>query len=368
MEGTRVLIVEDEEFLALDLEARLEGLGLSVIGRVDNGEAALQLAARERPDLALLDIMILGDMDGVETGRRLAELEIPVIYLTAHTGFDTVKRAATTGPYGFLTKPVQPVELVASVTVALAKAKLERELRAQERRLIAEQDQLLALIGHEIRTPVAIVQAAADSLRLLDQARPNAERERRYERIIAAARRIDAMIALAARRDSRSAFAGDNPQQVDLVELTAEVLAELGEAERRQVRFATAETHATVFVGLELMRFVLINLLDNAFKYAPPGTSIDISLRQSLLSEQVTWTITDQGPGVDEAERERIFEKFYRCPRQSSSPGLGLGLYIARSSIERFGGRLGYVARTEPGACFEISLPAWSRLAHAARP
>jgi signal transduction histidine kinase len=359
MDGARVLLVEDEEFMALDLEARLEGIGLTVVARADNGAAALQEAAEHKPDLALLDIMIIGDMDGVETGRRLAELGIPVVYLTAHTEIDTIRRAAATGPYGFLTKPVQTIELLASITVALAKARIERELRAQEQRLIAEQDQLLALIGHEIRTPVAIIQAAADSLRLLDQEPPEPERERRYQRITNSARRIDAMIALASRRDSRSAFAGDNPAPVDLLVLSHEVLAELGPAERQRLSFETSEGTAMVFVGLELMRFVLVNLLDNAFKYAPPGSVITVRLRQLALSDEVCWSISDQGPGVAEAERERIFEKFYRCPQQSSAPGLGLGLYIARSTILRFGGRLDYVAPAGAGACLAITLPLW---------
>lgn len=361
MEPASILIVEDEEFIALDIEARLEGIGHWVVGRVNNGAEALRLARDQQPDLALLDIMIVGDMDGIETGQRLRELGVPVIYLTAHSEMETVQRAAETGPYGFLTKPVHTIELLAGVTVALAKARLERQLREEQQRLIGEQDQLLALIGHEIRTPVAVIQAAVDSLRTVDETNRHPERERRYDRITGAARRIDAMIALASRRDSRSAFAGDNPQPVDLVALTHGVIRDLPAAEQGRVRFSTAETGATVFVGLELMRFVLLNLLDNAIKYAPPESEISLSLRQAALTDVVRWTITDQGRGVAQAERERIFDKFYRSQESSSAPGLGLGLYIARSSIERFGGQLQYVGRESGGACFEITLPAWRK-------
>lgn len=354
--GATVLIVEDEEFLALDLEARLQGLGLEVLARADNGSSALEIAEQHQPDLALLDVMILGDMDGVETGRRLAARGIPVIYLTAFPRVDVIERAAETGPYGFLTKPVQTVELLASITVALAKARIERELRAQEQRLIAEQDQLLALIGHEIRTPVAVIQAAADSLRMLDATAENPERGRRYERIHNATRRINAMIALAGRRDSRSAFAGDNPQVADLVLLTQEVIQELAPADQVRVRFIHSQSAMKVFVGVELMRFVLLNLLDNACKYSPPGTEIRAELQQEANSE-VVWTICDQGAGVPEAEQERIFDKFYRSQDHQSSPGLGLGLYIARTSVDRFGGQLTYVGGVSSGACFRIVLP-----------
>lgn len=134
MTSARVLIVEDEAVVALDLKAQLEDMGEAVCGVAESGAQALAIARAERPDLALMDIRIRGDMDGVElAGRFASELQIPVIYLTSFSDAETVRRAAETAPYGFLTKPFQAQELRAGIQVALYKARMERRLRESER-------------------------------------------------------------------------------------------------------------------------------------------------------------------------------------------------------------------------------------------
>lgn len=132
MKNNRILIVEDEQVIALDLQLNLEEMGYVVVANTDNGPDAIALANRHKPDLVLMDIMLKGPMDGIEAAQAIGELHIPVIYLTAYSDSQTVQRAAATAPYGFLTKPFQRREIAASIEVALYKTQMERQLRDSE--------------------------------------------------------------------------------------------------------------------------------------------------------------------------------------------------------------------------------------------
>ena len=102
---------------------------------------------------------------------------------------------------------------------------------------------------------------------------------------------------------------------------------------------------------------VLVNLLDNAVKYAPNGASIVVSTRR--LRETVRVSVRDEGAGVPPSERSRIFEKFYRRrPHLMRGPGgTGLGLYISRELVERMGGRIGVRSGSGRGSTFYFDLP-----------
>jgi diguanylate cyclase (GGDEF)-like protein/PAS domain S-box-containing protein len=128
-----ILIVEDEAIVALDLQYQLEEMGYAVCGIADNGRDAIDLARTRHPALVLMDIVIKGEMDGIKAAQHIGhELRIPVIFLTAYSDMPTVKRAAETAPYGYLTKPFQLHELRAAIEVALYKVTLERRLYESE--------------------------------------------------------------------------------------------------------------------------------------------------------------------------------------------------------------------------------------------
>jgi PAS domain S-box-containing protein len=122
----KILIVEDEPIIALDLEQQLVDFGFEVTGRAQCADEALMAVEESLPDLALMDLHILGSLDGVETARLLRDAyRIPSIFLTAHNDDQTVSRAALEMPYGFLTKPFQSRELKATIRVAMHKAKID---------------------------------------------------------------------------------------------------------------------------------------------------------------------------------------------------------------------------------------------------
>ena len=136
MAPSSILIVEDEAVVALDLKMQLEDLGYRVVGIADDAEQALRLAAQHQPALALMDIQLRGPVDGVAVAGELRRrMGLPVIFLTSFSDAQTVRRAAETAPYGYLTKPFQIKEVAAGVEVALAKAQMERADRGTERTL-----------------------------------------------------------------------------------------------------------------------------------------------------------------------------------------------------------------------------------------
>jgi PAS domain S-box-containing protein len=133
---TRVMVVEDERVVALNIKRRLISLGYEVPAFASNGRQALEEMNAVRPDIVLMDIHIEGNMDGIETASRIPEqLNIPVIYLTAYSGDDTLERARETKPYGYLLKPFSERELHATIQMALERRKTDMALRESEARL-----------------------------------------------------------------------------------------------------------------------------------------------------------------------------------------------------------------------------------------
>lgn len=123
----RVLIVEDEAISALALEQNLEHMGYEVVGMAVSGEEAIAKAITEYPDVVLMDIVLKGEMDGIEVARRIREkVDAAVIYLTAYSDDETLARAKQTGSYACLIKPYQERELAITIEMALSKRDLER--------------------------------------------------------------------------------------------------------------------------------------------------------------------------------------------------------------------------------------------------
>lgn len=131
--SARILIVEDERITAEDLRDILTDLGYTVTGSVSSGADAIARAEEMRPDLALMDIRIKGEMDGTATARILRErFNIPVVYLTAHADRATLERAKAAEPLGYITKPFQEAELHASIEIALHKHREDLKARDKE--------------------------------------------------------------------------------------------------------------------------------------------------------------------------------------------------------------------------------------------
>lgn len=129
----RLLIVEDEPIVSMDLQIRLTQLGYRVVGAAVEGKQALLLADQVRPDLVLMDIRLQGPMDGIDTAEEMrARFHLPIVFLTAYTESATWQRAKKVDPFGYLLKPFEDIDLKIAIEMALYKHATERKLQASE--------------------------------------------------------------------------------------------------------------------------------------------------------------------------------------------------------------------------------------------
>lgn len=130
MAEKRILVVEDEAIIAMEIEDRLKELGYSVLELVDTGEEAVKKANSLHPDLVLMDIMLKENMTGIEAASKIRdEVGVPVIYLTANADKVTVQLAKHTEPFGYIVKPFKERDLQIAIELALYKHEIERKLR-----------------------------------------------------------------------------------------------------------------------------------------------------------------------------------------------------------------------------------------------
>ena len=135
MKQIRILVVEDERVVAMDIKNRLNRLGYAVAAEAVSGEAAIKKAGEASPDLVLMDIMLEGKTDGIEAAEEIrSRLNIPVIYLTAHTDTNTLERAKLTEPFGYIIKPFEERALHTAIEMALYKHRMEAKLRESRER------------------------------------------------------------------------------------------------------------------------------------------------------------------------------------------------------------------------------------------
>ncbi|HOI40778.1 MAG TPA: histidine kinase dimerization/phosphoacceptor domain -containing protein [Methanobacterium sp.] len=157
-----ILIVEDESVEAMNLKNSLQIMGYDVLGVASRGAEAIEKAKKLKPDLILMDVILQGDMDGIEAAKHIKKLKIPIIYLTALPDDDTVNRALLSEPYGYIIKPYDNRKLKISIEVALYKDRMQKRLKKTQEdyyqtifentgtaTVIIEEDKTLSLVNTE---------------------------------------------------------------------------------------------------------------------------------------------------------------------------------------------------------------------------
>ena len=143
MAQTNVLVVEDESIVSKDIQHSLKKLGYHVVGAASTGEQAVALAKEHVPDIILMDIMLKGEMSGIDAAEAIRkEANIPVIFLTAYADESTLAKAKVTQPYGYIIKPFKEIDIHMSIEMALYKHKKETEV-------LKERDMLYALVENK---------------------------------------------------------------------------------------------------------------------------------------------------------------------------------------------------------------------------
>jgi two-component system, cell cycle sensor histidine kinase and response regulator CckA len=137
MTPASILIVEDEAIVAMDLKLQLQDLGYSVAGLASTGQEAIDMAARLRPALVLMDISLGVGMDGIQAAHHVQAMGLPVVFLTAFADETTLARAKDSGPYGYILKPFDERTLHSTIEMALYRHRMEQEIKGSESKLRA---------------------------------------------------------------------------------------------------------------------------------------------------------------------------------------------------------------------------------------
>lgn len=260
----------------------------------------------------------------------------------------------------FATEDEQLLEtFAAQAALALERTRLTRV--AAEASALAESDALksalLASLSHDLRTPLAVIKASSSSL--LDSS-VAWDADSRSEFLLAIDEETDRLARMVDNLLDLTRIEGGtlHPDKswYDIAELVADV------ANRPAVRSPDHPLRVDIQPDLPLVCFdyvkiaqVLVNLIENAVKYTPPGTPIVVTARAAR--DAVELAVTDSGPGIPANELDRIFDPFYRSPRNARVPGTGIGLAIARGFVEAHGGRIRVESRPGGGASFRFTLP-----------
>ena len=153
MSKTNILIVEDESIVAKDIQNCLKKLGYSVIAICSNGEDAVKAAEEKGPDIILMDIMLKGEMSGIDTANHIREkYNKPIIFLTAYADESTLNKAKVSEPYGYIIKPYKEIDLHTSIEMALYKHQKETEVRK-------ERDFLYSLVENKSAQDIIFVKS-----------------------------------------------------------------------------------------------------------------------------------------------------------------------------------------------------------------
>lgn len=143
MAKINVLVVEDESIVSKDIQHSLKKLGYNVVGASSTGEKAIELALGARPDVILMDIMLKGEMNGIEAADEIRKTcSIPVIFLTAYADESTLSKAKITEPYGYILKPFKEIDLHTTIEMAIYK-------HGREQEVVKERDLLFSLVENK---------------------------------------------------------------------------------------------------------------------------------------------------------------------------------------------------------------------------
>jgi signal transduction histidine kinase len=233
----------------------------------------------------------------------------------------------------------------------------ERATAEELRRLSALRADFVSLVSHELRSPMASVIGSARTLQMRWRELRPEQRESFLALIAHETSRLSELIGEVL--DTSRIEAGTFSYSFDNVDLASLVRDSAAAAERGQdevpVRAVVHDPLPLVRGDRERLRQVLVNLIDNAVKYSPPGAEVRVEAQGS--DGRVVIDVRDRGPGIAREHHSVIFEKFGRVQGGSAKPGTGLGLFIARSIAEAHGGSLAVRSSLEQGATFTLSLP-----------
>ena len=366
LSGLKILAVDDDRVNLRILRGILVAEGY-VMAEADSGEKGLEIYEQFQPDLVLLDVVLPG-INGFDTCRELIRRHdskaAPVIFITAKQESDDIVEGLSAGGVDYVPKPFRQKEVVARIRTHLA----IRALFAKQRTLVRQlqlaneaKNKFLGMAAHDLRNPLASIRGLAEFVHDGTLGPVNAEQADALDTIQQASQSMLGLVNELL--DVATIEAGELKLQqapVALGELIEKAVAMGGmEASKKGtvIVFHERDGNPVCLLDAAKIRQVMDNLLSNAVKYSPPGSTVSVALK--VIAGACAVSVRDQGPGIPENERDRLFKDFSRLSVQPTGgeKSTGLGLAICRKIIEAHRGSV--TAENLPGrGCeFRFTLP-----------
>jgi len=374
----RVCVVEDDRLELLGLRTHLMELGFAVVLETDRSEGTLDLLEKIPTDLVLIDIGLSDSTDGIDLASKIKErFGLPIIFVTGQTDTAIIQRAQTCEPYGYIVKPFSPAVLEATLTTALNLHELRRRsdlLEAQlwdkEQKLleavqVAERasqakSEFLSSMSHELRTPLNAILGFGQLLDMDTTGELNSTQKSYIQEIRANGQLLLQLIGDILDLSKIEAGKIDiTKKPLDLNALLSGIPETLWSLLDKQgvTMELSLEPKLGILEADEMrLRQILYNLLSNAIKFTEPGKKV--GLEAHAQGNRAVLTVWDQGIGIAEEDRERIFKPFEQVQRpEALAQGTGLGLTITKHLVELHGGTLELQSRVGQGSRFTVILP-----------
>jgi signal transduction histidine kinase len=391
----KVLLVDDHPAMREVLRSLLEEVGgWRVVGEAGSGEEAVPLVEHLQPDVVLMDCKMPGQ-GGVATTREIVE-RWPHIAVVAHTAYADeayVKEMVAAGARGYILKGDAPSAILEALTAAVrGGARLSSEVAGpvmEDLRVLYEEalnrsrqleqenadlsqelahleevdrlkDEFLALVSHELRSPITVILGMAKTLHNRPELAATPDGREMLARMVRQGSRLRDMVEQILQA---SAFAADRSpalrvELVPLADLVGEVTSDRRAADPdHPILLRMPTLPRTVYGDGEALRAVLGNLIDNAGKHAPPHTPIEVTVEQPYGWTRIA--VADHGPGVAAEDRERIFAPFTQLDASTTRRvgGVGLGLFLVDRFVRGMGGRVWVDETPGGGATFIVEFP-----------
>lgn len=354
-----IFMLEDDTAITGLVRSAIENEGWR-FGFADRVEGVLDAIRRDRSDIVLLDVH-LPDGNGYEVCQELrkdpALAKIPVLFLTVKDDVHSRLKGFAAGGQDYIAKPFELEELVARLRAHLDIKKRLDDLTRQNTRLTVHQriqQDLTDMIIHDLRAPVGTIQITLRILRESglvtdgDKARllRNAEGTAEFLLLMVS----DLLDVKAGRLEVR-------PEPLNLSSLLSRLEGLVGPQMRQKqiaLQLEQPESLPKFVTDPTLLFRILVNLLNNACKFSNSGSRVGLKIDPSR--ESLHFEVSDEGPGIPDTAKERIFEKGYRGDT-AATPGTGLGLAFCRMAVEALVGTIRVEDRETGGSRFVVSIP-----------